>query len=77
MVSDLVLCAYGGDDLAVMAAQVTQGHDSPILVDDVNNGVGHSALVESWLATLTELLSIHELMYCSLSHSTKRFTDGD
>lgn len=68
MVTDLVLSAYGGDDFTVMAAQVIQGHDSPILADDVNNGLGHSALVESWFSTLAKLLSVHPFMLSSVMH---------
>lgn len=66
----LILCAYGGDDLTVVATEVVQGHDSSMLVDDINDGLGHSAMVESWLTMLTQLLSIHQSINVTINHST-------
>lgn len=67
---DLVFSAYRDNDLTVMAAEVIQGHDSSILTDDVNDGLCHSALVESWFATFTELLVIQPYTNIQFNNTT-------
>jgi hypothetical protein len=39
-----------------MAAEVIQGHDPAVLVDNVNDGLSHSPLVEAWLPAFSQLL---------------------
>lgn len=52
----LVLCADGTDQITVMAAEVIQGHDSSMLDNDVNDGLGNSSLIESCLSMLSQFL---------------------